>query len=39
MGTRLALRINDENVTPGKHVFTADDGPEAKLYQILQKFV
>lgn len=38
MGTRLALRIKD-NVVPGSHKFQSGDGPEAKLFGLLQEIM
>ncbi|KAL7543577.1 hypothetical protein ACHAXR_013027 [Thalassiosira sp. AJA248-18] len=37
MGTRLALRIKDDDVVPGKHNFHADVGAEEKLYDAMMK--
>ena len=37
MGTRLALRIKDDKVVPGQHVFNADIGAEEKLYKTMMK--
>lgn len=39
MGTRLALKISDQNVVPGKHTFQAGAGPEEKLFGYLQKLM
>ena len=39
MGTRLALRINDDSVLPGNHVFHADVGAEEILYKNMMKFM
>jgi 2,4-dienoyl-CoA reductase (NADPH2) len=39
MGTRLALRIKDDSVVPGKHVFNADIGAEEKLYRTMMKWM
>ena len=39
MGTRLALRIKDDDVVPGKHAFHADVGAEEKLYDTMMKLV
>ena len=39
MGTRLALKIKDDDVVPGKHVFHADIGAEEKLYDAMMKIV
>jgi 2,4-dienoyl-CoA reductase (NADPH2) len=37
MGTRLALRIKDDDVVPGKHAFHADVGAEEILYKTMMK--
>jgi len=37
MGTRLALRIKDDTVAPGQHVFNADIGAEEKFYKTMMK--
>lgn len=39
MGTRLALRMNDDDVVPGKHVFHADIGAEEILYKTMMKIM
>jgi len=39
MGTRLALRIKDDDVVPGKHAFQADIGAEEKLYDTMMKLM
>lgn len=39
MGTRLALRINDDSVVPGNHAFHADVGAEEILYKNMMKFM
>jgi 2,4-dienoyl-CoA reductase (NADPH2) len=39
MGTRLALKIQDPEVVPGKHEFKAGSGPEEKLFQLFKKFM
>jgi 2,4-dienoyl-CoA reductase (NADPH2) len=39
MGTRLALKIHDLHVVPGKHVFKAEEGVEEKLYILLKKYL
>lgn len=39
MGTRLALRIKDEDIVPGQHAFHADIGAEEKLYATMMKFM
>ena len=38
MGTRLALKIHDPNVIPGKHKFGAPIGSEEKLFQFMRKY-
>ena len=38
MGTRLAIKIHDAGVVPGKHVFSAPIGIEEKLYGLLRRF-
>jgi 2,4-dienoyl-CoA reductase (NADPH2) len=38
MGTRLALKIHDQYVVPGKHVFKAEEGVEEKMYMLLKKY-
>lgn len=38
MGTRLALKIHEEGVVPGKHKFQSGQGPEEKLFQTLKRF-
>lgn len=37
MGTRLALRIKDDDVVPGNHAFSADIGAEEKLFKAVVK--
>ena len=37
MGTRLALRIKDDDVVPGKHAFHADIGAEEKMFSAMMK--
>jgi 2,4-dienoyl-CoA reductase (NADPH2) len=37
MGTRLALKIDDETVVPGKHKFQADTGAEEKMFNTMKK--
>jgi 2,4-dienoyl-CoA reductase (NADPH2) len=37
MGTRLALKIDDETVVPGKHKFQADTGAEEKMFNTMRK--
>lgn len=39
MGTRLALKIKDNDVVPGKHAFHADSGAEEKLYNAMMKIM
>ena len=39
MGTRLALKIHDPSVVPGKHVFSAGKGIEEKLQEVLKRFM
>jgi 2,4-dienoyl-CoA reductase (NADPH2) len=39
MGTRLALRIHEPEVVPGKHKFEAPPGVEEKLFQFLKKYM
>lgn len=38
MGTRLAHKIHLEDVTPGKHIFSSPEGPEAKLFRFLKQW-
>mmetsp|Transcript_25377 Transcript_25377/g.41686 ORF Transcript_25377/g.41686 Transcript_25377/m.41686 type:complete len:814 (+) Transcript_25377:61-2502(+) len=38
MGTRLAMRIDQADVTPGNHVFKSPVGTEEKLFQLLRKW-
>jgi 2,4-dienoyl-CoA reductase (NADPH2) len=38
MGTRLALRIHLDSVTPGKHVFQSPVGTEERLFQLLRRW-
>lgn len=38
MGTRLAMRIHEDDLVPGEHVEKAEPGVEEKLYQLLQRF-
>jgi 2,4-dienoyl-CoA reductase (NADPH2) len=38
MGTRLAMQIHQDSVTPGNHVFHAPVGTEEKLFQMLKRF-
>lgn len=39
MGTRLALRIHEPEVVPGKHKFEAPAGVEEKLFLFLKKYL
>lgn len=39
MGTRLAAKIHDEHVIPGKHKFEAPMGAEEKMQQVLKKWL
>jgi len=39
MGTRLALRIHDPAVTPGKHVMSSEPGIEESMFQLLKRFM
>jgi len=39
MGTRLALKIKDDEVVPGKHKFNADVGAEEILYKKMMSFI
>ncbi|CAB9500779.1 Metal reductase [Seminavis robusta] len=39
MGTRLAIRIHEPDVTPGNHNFHATPGPEEKLSNLLSRFM
>ena len=38
MGTRLALKIHDPTVVPGKHKFQAPVGSEEKMFQFLRRY-
>lgn len=38
MGTRLALKIHEPKVVPGKHVFKSSAGAEQKMFEILNRF-
>ena len=38
MGTRLALKIHEEDVVPGKHKFQSGKGPEEKMFAVLKRF-
>ncbi|KAL7484964.1 hypothetical protein ACHAW6_010563 [Cyclotella cf. meneghiniana] len=37
MGTRLALKIDDNTVVPGKHKFQADTGAEEKMFKTMKR--
>lgn len=39
MGTRLALKIHDERVIPGKHKFEAAMGAEEKMQEVLKRWM
>ena len=39
MGTRLALKIHEPSVVPGKHVFSAEKGVEEKIFNMLKRFM
>ncbi len=39
MGTRLAIRIHESDVVPGKHKFQDSVGPEEKLNQVFRRFM
>jgi hypothetical protein len=39
MGTRLALKIHEANVVPGKHVFSAAPSVEENLNKFLRRFM
>lgn len=39
MGTRLAIRIHEPEVTPGKHNFFATPGPEEKMNNLLMRMM
>lgn len=39
MGTRLAVKIHDARVIPGKHKFEAPMGAEEKMQQVLKRFM
>jgi 2,4-dienoyl-CoA reductase (NADPH2) len=39
MGTRLALKIHDPSIVPGKHKLESGKGPEEKLYNIMKKYL
>jgi len=39
MGTRLALKIHDDSVVPGKHSFKASSSAEEKMHGVLSKFL
>jgi len=38
MGTRLALKIHEKDVTPGNHVFQSPPGVEEKMFNFLKRF-
>jgi 2,4-dienoyl-CoA reductase (NADPH2) len=38
MGTRLALKIHEKDVTPGNHVFQSLPGVEEKMFDFLKRF-
>uniref|UniRef100_A0A7S1BMQ1 Uncharacterized protein n=1 Tax=Corethron hystrix TaxID=216773 RepID=A0A7S1BMQ1_9STRA len=39
MATRLALKIGDSSVLPGKHKFQSGVGAEEKMFQLLKKYI
>jgi len=39
MGTRLALRIHEADVVPGKHKFQSPKSSEEKLFEAMRKFM
>jgi len=39
MSTRLALKIGDSSVVPGRHKFQSGVGAEEKLFQFMRKFM
>ena len=39
MGTRLALKIHEPEVVPGKHVFSSKAGVEEQMFQKLKRFM
>jgi 2,4-dienoyl-CoA reductase (NADPH2) len=39
MGTRLALKIHEADVVPGKHVFQSPVGAEEKMFQFMRRFM
>eukprot|EP00339_Tiarina_fusa_P000190 CAMPEP_0117009030 /NCGR_PEP_ID=MMETSP0472-20121206/8323_1 /TAXON_ID=693140 ORGANISM="Tiarina fusus, Strain LIS" /NCGR_SAMPLE_ID=MMETSP0472 /ASSEMBLY_ACC=CAM_ASM_000603 /LENGTH=774 /DNA_ID=CAMNT_0004711217 /DNA_START=228 /DNA_END=2549 /DNA_ORIENTATION=+ len=39
MGTRLALRLHEADVVPGKHVFQSPVGGEEKLFSFMRRFM
>ena len=39
MGTRLALKIDDESVIPGKHKFESGKGTEEKMFALMKKYM
>lgn len=38
MGTRLAMKIHEDDLVPGEHVHKPEPGVEEKLYTLLQRF-
>lgn len=38
MGTRLAMKIHDDDLVPGEHMDQPEEGVEEKLYGLLQRF-
>ena len=38
MGTRLAMRIHEDDLVPGKHVVQPEPGVEEKLFALLRRF-
>lgn len=38
MGTRLAFKIHEESVVPGKHVFSSPVSAEQKVFEMLKRF-
>lgn len=39
MGTRLALKITDDTIVPGKHKLQSGSSPEEKLFEMLTRFM
>ena len=39
MGTRLALRIHEAEVVPGKHIFQSPVGAEEKMFHLMRRFM